>query len=173
MNNFTKALIAAGIATFSMAGFAATQGDLGATSQGDVIIDVEIPDLLMISGLNDIDLGTYVADGGDMDGSDTFCVYSNQGSYKVTLTGNFDAAGAPGTDFYLENSGNVVPYSVDYNGTAATAGIEIGGQTGDDSSTNCSGATNSNILVTITETDIQASPPGAYTGVLTLLVEPE
>ena len=83
-----KALALAAFATFAAANaFAATDGTLGATSQGTLEITLTIDPLVQISALDDIPLGNYTG-AGNMTGGDDLCVYSNNGGYHITATGN-------------------------------------------------------------------------------------
>ncbi|MCW9015528.1 MAG: hypothetical protein OQJ89_01045, partial [Kangiellaceae bacterium] len=63
-------LFALGVASSSV--MAATQGTLGTTSTGTLDITLDIDNLMRVSNLDDINLGTY-AGAGNLTGSDAFC----------------------------------------------------------------------------------------------------
>ena len=170
----TKGLVAGGIAVMIAAnGFAANQGTTGATSEGDLTINLTVLDEVRISGLEDITLGTFA--GLDLTGSSAACVYrSGTGDYEITAEGD-GAANA----FTLSDGTNTVAYTVDYDdGTGAsamTSGTALTGQTGGDPGSDTCATTGDNgtIDVEILATDMASLPAGAYTGVLTLTVAPE
>jgi hypothetical protein len=169
-----KALAVAAIATLAAGhAFAATQGTLGATSQGSLDITLTIDPLVQISALNDIALGTYTG-GGDMTGADDLCVYSNNGGYDITATGNGGGA------FELLGASANIPYTVEWatsagagTGTALTTGVTLAGQGGTFTTPDCGGADNAQVIVTVDSNDLGSAPADNYTGVLTLLVAPQ
>lgn len=82
--------------------------------------------------------------------------------------------------FTLASGSNSLAYSVFYNDAssttgeaAVTAGTVLSGQSGaNTTSVNCGGGSNANFHVRIAESNLLAAPAGAYTGILTLFVEP-
>jgi hypothetical protein len=154
----------------------AADGTLGSTSTGVSTVTVTVPDLIKISSVADISFGTY-AGSGDLNANDDVCVYTNKtgGAYRVTGTGS-GAAGA----FTLASGGNTLSYAVFFNdqsGTTGeqslTAGTPLGSQSGaNTSSLTCGGSNDANFHVRIVEANLLAVPSGAYTGTLSLLVEP-
>ena len=180
-----KALVAGVVlAATSGAVLAATQGSIGtavppaqASSQGDLIINLSIPNIVRISNLDDIDLGTYA--GVDVSGNDDVCVYRNvTGDYSITAAStNTDAAG---TFKLLHNDGvtdHYIAYSVDWTDgggtTALTEGLQDTSMSGaSTTSTTCGGGTNHNVAVTVLATDADAATAtGAYSDTLVLTVE--
>ncbi len=170
-------LIKTSVIAFGLASSAAmgvTQGLLGPTSTGDLIITLDIDDLVRINNLNDINLGTFGGGAGNLTGSDAFCVYRNgAGNYNINMTGSGTASA-----FTLASGGNTVPYSVDFvNGATTTAmatGTALTGQTGaNTTSETCGGADNVSINVAVANADLVAAPAGTYTGTLTMVVAPE
>jgi len=156
---------------------AATQGAVGSTSTGSVVITATVPNLVRISGLNDIALGTWSGTG-DMTGSDSLCVWSTTRKYAVTATGS----GA--SSAFTLTSGGTTPSTIAYTvqwadssgastGTAMTAGTPVTTRNTTATSTTCAGGTNATVLVRVAETDLAAAPAAAYTGTLTLVVAPE
>jgi hypothetical protein len=176
MPQIGKALAAAAVATFAASNaFAAQDGLLGATSQGDLEITLTIDPLVQISGLTDIQLGTYTG-GADITGVDNLCVYSNTGGYEITATGD----GGTGSEFELNGTGHDVPYTVEWadsagagTGSPMTSGTVLPGQGGTFTTPDCGGGNNAQVIVTVNSTDLLAAPAQAYAGVLTLLVAPQ
>jgi hypothetical protein len=152
---------------------AATQGTLGATSTGTLNISATLQDLVIISGLADIALGTYSGTG-NMTGQSTFCVYRNgTGNYSATLTGD-------GPGFLIKSGANTLAYTATFTHgatpVAATSGTVMGTAlaplSGNSTSQTCGGGTNGNISISISQAAAQAAPSGAYTGTLTVLIAP-
>lgn len=182
MNKLTRGMAAAiAMIATSLAGvlpaIAATQGAIGATSTGTTVITAVIPNLVRITGLNDISLGTWSGTG-DMVGSDSLCVWSTTRKYKLTATGSGASNAFTLTDG--APTPTTIPYSVQWaqstgasSGTALTSGTQISGQVTSATSTTCASGTNSTVIVTVLDANLQASPAATYTGTLTLVVAPE
>lgn len=178
----TAALVAGGLViggfTVSGSALAATQGSMGATSQGDIQISAGVPDLVKISYLDDLSLGTFSGTG-DLTGSDDVCVFSNNGGY------NIDAAGSgTGNAFELTggSTGSTVPYSVEWgntagaaSGSAVTPSTGLTGVTGSFTTPSCQGGSslNATLMVRISEADLSGAAADTYTGTLTLTVSPQ
>src|SRR5690554_3097796 len=111
--------------------FAASDGTLGTTSTGTSDITIEVPELVMLTGVADLTLNPYA--GGDVDLSDDVCVYTNDpdGQYLVTLTGD---GGAGSDEFSITDGSAEMVYTAywndesgtDVNETEATSGSELG-----------------------------------------------
>jgi len=151
--------------------FAATDGDLGATSTGTSIINIGKDNAVQITNVDDIDLGTQGNLTATATQSDDVCVFSSTGGYAITLTstnGSFHLkSGATTTD---------IPYSVDWTaGTTTTAvyATSITGLVGNQTAVDCNASTNASFAVSVTAADFNAADPGSYTDTLTLLVQPE
>jgi len=134
---------------------------------------VAIPSLVRISGINDIDLGTW--DGvNDISADTPVCIYKNAaGAYSTTLIGN----GADNA-FTLTDGSKTIPYFVRYtdgNGLTKNApkGIILTGFGGSSQSLTCNNGTNGKLDITIPNTILTTFTAGTYTGVLTMLVAPE
>jgi len=128
MKFFRIALIAS-VTAMTGSVFAATDGDLGATSTGTSIINISKDNAVQITNVDDIDLGTQGNLTATATQSDDVCVFSSTGGYAITLTsanGSFDLkSGATTTD---------IPYSIDWTaGTTTTAsyGTTMTGWVGD------------------------------------------
>ncbi|MGH6900490.1 MAG: hypothetical protein ACREJ5_28735 [Geminicoccaceae bacterium] len=134
-----------------------------------------IDPLVQISALDDIPLGTYLG-GGDMRGVDDLCVYSNNGGYEITATGN-----GAGQAFELTGTSSAtISYTVEWatsagaaTGTALPSAVPLAGQGGTFTTPDCGGADNARVIVTVADADLAAAPSDDYTGVLTLLVAPQ
>lgn len=173
-------------ALFSLSSLATNDGSLASgSSTGDLDITVEIPDLVQISGLNNIDLGTF--SGSDLSGEDQVCVYRNgSGDYEITFTagsnnGAADAA-AGVTAYELESSaGDTIAYTVDFEDSVAGAytdtdvgiGSALTGQSGDDADATCGSGSNAKVRVNVAATEMESSPAGDYVGTLYMTVSPE
>ena len=163
-------------AAFSKSAYAVTQGTLGLTSTGVAAISVTVPNLIKITNMADIAFGTW-SGSGDLNSNVDVCVYTNKasGTYRITATGS-GAASA----FTLASGGNTLPYNVYYNDVSGTTGAVqvtaatvLNGQTGAHvTSQTCGGSNTGNYHVEILDASLQAVPSGAYTGTLTLVVEP-
>ena len=161
------------VASFAGAAHAATNGTLGATSTGSVDINAVIPNLAQISGLDDINLGTW--SGADLSGSDQFCVFSSTRSYTITAT----SGNGTGATFRLKDAGtNFIAYTVSWTDsapatTALTSGTASGAQATSATSVNCGGADNTTVSVNVPSANIASVPAGNYSDTLTLLVTPQ
>lgn len=170
------------------AALAATQGtaQLG-SSTGTVDVVVTTGLVARISGLNDIDLGTWSGTG-DLSGSDDLCIgrsgvglFAN-GAYRVRLDGDGDPSDIHA--FTLTNGTHLLYYNVAFNdgtgtgGTPVTGGVMLGGQNGFgfwqflNLLFDCA-VDNANIEVTIPANELQSVPGGNYTGTLTVVLIPE
>lgn len=179
-----KKLLLAALISSSMAtsAFAATPGDLGATSTGTFQATLDLAALVKVSGLDDVILQNNTSAGGFV-ASTNFCVYTNNGvgDYGMTISGD----GARNTGFSLADGANQVDYSVNYApsrittpvpaGTVVDAGVEFTGTGGanTDGALNCTnGATDDNatLWVKVPDSEIAGAPQGNYVGTLTVLV---
>ncbi len=157
----------------SQPGFAATDGEIGSSSQGSVGLSVSIPALVRISNLEDMSFGTW--DGTQsMSNDDKVCVWSSSRGYSLT------GVGTGGGDFVIrDETGNEIPFSVEWAAPSGSAQQLQPGQALPDLAspsidTSCSDEA-SMALMTIgfDQQDLAASPAGDYSGVLTLTVASE
>jgi len=171
MKNQIKTVLVASL--FSSAAAFAVDGTLGTTSTGTVNININKGDLVQISGLSDIALGSFNgAVAADITGGTTACVFSTTGGYNVT------AQSTLATGFSLVNSLNaadIIPYTVEFNNIALSNNTNETGFTGVDSSLDCNDGTTglANIAVTVAQADFNAAVTGVYNDILTLIVAPE
>lgn len=158
---------------------AATQGTLGATSTGSVVITASVPNRARITGLSDV---AFLNQDPDIAASNAqnVCVWSNTATkgYTVTASGS-GAANA----FTLANGGLTVPYAVQWNaasgqtsGTALATGTASAGLISTATQQTCASgpATTSSLVVGISTADLGGMQSGTnYTGTLTLVVTPQ
>jgi hypothetical protein len=156
--------------------FAAEQGQISeTTSTGSVDVSLEVPPLVRISDLEDIDLGTF--GGTALAGSDDVCVWSTTRAYTITASGT-------GTGFELTGaaSGDTLAYAVEWadnagetSGATMSSGTTLTGRTANATSPTCNGGNspNATVIVEVSDTDLAAAPADTYTGTLTLVVAPE
>ncbi|MFQ5352575.1 MAG: hypothetical protein ACE5D3_05825 [Candidatus Binatia bacterium] len=173
LRNAITSITAAGLVAASMSvGAATSDGSLGSTSTGTQDISLTIQDLVQVSGIAAIDLGTY-GGSGNASGSDTMCVYRNgTGSYSVTLTSANESSGA----FRLNAGTDYITYSVTWDDTSGPSAVSsstaLTGQSGDSSSQTCNSVDNATVAVSATAAALQAAPTGSYSDVITILVSP-
>jgi len=169
LTKFAVAAMVAGMG-LSAGSMAATQGTVGATSQGDLLIQVTVPALIRITGLADIDLGTYNGDGLDRTGTSPACVRRNSaGTYGIVATsanGSFvmNPAGAAAT---------TVPYTVSWGGTALTYNTNLPAQAADSATLGACAPVAGKVSVTATGANLDAAEPDVYSDTLILTVTPE
>jgi len=93
MKLFRIALIAS-LTAFSGHSMAAVQGTLSATeSEGQADINISKDNAVMISMIDDINLGNFGNLSETLTGDDDVCVFSSTGGYSITITsgnGSFD-----------------------------------------------------------------------------------
>lgn len=153
---------------------AATDGNMGATSTGSLVITARVPNLVRITGLADLDLGTW--DGANpMAGSDAVCVYSTTRAYTLTAMGS-----GAGNAFTLTDGTNTVAYSVNWQSegganNALTTGTTVPNLGANHNSVTCNGhaSDNATVTVSVSVAALSAIPAGTYTGTLTLTVAPD
>ena len=170
------AALGGAIAALSAGAFAANDGALGFTSQGDVDINLVINDEVRISGMTDINLNFS---GTDVTGNTSVCIYRNTAAtYEITATGS-GTAGA----FELSNGTDTVDYTVAYDDfTSATpvvpltTGNTVTRDGADQTDDTCTGLLSTgptgDISVTVNASDAAALPAATYSGTLFLMVAP-
>ncbi|MBY6190497.1 hypothetical protein KUV22_08725 [Microbulbifer agarilyticus] len=174
-----RSLVAAAALAASTSVSAANDGSNGLTSQGDLLITLEIDQLISIGGLDDIVLAqdpTTLQYTGVSD----FCVGGlATTNYDVTLAGS-------GSTFELTDGGSggdPVPYSVSYDhdndasdGTVATHNDPISYTSVTLNDLGCTGAggtgntNNAQILISVAPSDIPNNAAADYTDTLTVTV---
>lgn len=170
---FSATLLSAAIST---AALAATDGDLGATSTGQIDLDLEVTDSVEISALDDLDFGSYGgSDTGGINTGDAFCVYVNGGDdYNITPTssnGSFVLIG--------DTDADEIEYSVKFVGAATGAASATATAYNTSSATfqgstyrDCNSVNNASLDVSIAEQEIRDATTDTYQDTLILLVNP-
>ncbi|WP_293984529.1 hypothetical protein [Sphingobium sp.] len=173
------------LAGLALAGFAApaaaaTQGTIGATSQGSITITATVPNRAHITGLTDINF-TNADPTSNAVSSQNDCVWSNTATkgYSIKATGS----GTAGAFTLASGALAPVPYSVQWNqssgqsaGTALVADTPLSGLVSTATTPTCSSgpASTSSLIVSIASSDLQTMVAAtSYTGTLTLLVTPQ
>ncbi|MFU8816371.1 MAG: hypothetical protein ACNA7W_13555 [Pseudomonadales bacterium] len=161
-----------------IAGADTADGTVGATSTGTVDLSILVPNLVMITGLDAIEL-EYEA-GNDVVGVENFCVWATAGTeYTIQITsangsGVFEAIGAA--------TSSSIDYTVDFDDDTSveawqpvTEGVVLGGS-GYTTASNgarpgCVGGDNAAIRITAVEADnLDGAAADDYQDELTLLV---
>lgn len=122
---------------------------------------------------------------GDLTYNEPFCVFSNTGTYAMTVSTSTLHSGDP-QSFALENTqvaGDTVPYAVQVDdnadadasvGTPVVNGQLLGGLAGNPTELDCAaGGDNAAVFIRILATDLQGATGGSYSGTLNLTVEPQ
>mgnify|MGYP005840517281 CR=1 FL=1 len=135
-------------------------------------VRIEVPDLVRVSDLDDIDLGTY-AGAGDLVGEDRICVYRNDPSTRYEVEAQGQGAGSA---FVLGQGTASLPFEVEYDDGGGYAPVSAGramrASGADSDSTACSGMDNAGVRVRVRESDLLTADAGSYAGTLTLTVAP-
>lgn len=172
-------LLAGSQLLFAASALAATQGNLGATSNASVAISASVPARARLSGLTDIALAG-VNPASNAVASRNLCAWSNTASkgYKITASGSGSAS-----TFTLSSGSLTVPYTVQWNQAAGqSSGVALTPSTA--STTFTSTATHqqclagptasASLVVTITSAALQTMQANTtYSGTLTLLMTPQ
>ena len=175
-------------ATFAAPAFAATDGSLSTTSSsGTVTFTTNIPNMVRVSGLNDMTINVTPAMLTEPyhsreDASDNFCVYSNagaNGNYKMSVSatplgGNFALTG-PGSLRYLiwlsDDPANQFKHNA-HPGSSFASATTAGGlaRPATLDCSDVSGGANASIHVGVDDTDLLAAVAGTYSDTITVTV---
>jgi hypothetical protein len=148
-----------------------------AECSAQVNFSVTLPELIQITNLDDVNLGTW-SGSGDMQITEDFCVFRNgQGGFSITTNGSNDAGG----NFNLRSTANL-PYTIEYSQggafLAASPGTAVpfasSGFTGD-SVRDCavSGGTNTSIRFTVSESELNSKTSGTFSDTIDIFVIPD
>jgi len=140
-----------------------------------VPFSVTLPELVQISRLDNLNLGTW--DGvNDIQVTEQFCVFRN-GSGGFSIMTN--SANASGGNFNLTGA-STVPYTIEYAQSGGYFSVAPGvrlssGTTGfvGEGTRNCGGANNTSIRVTVDAADLAGQPGGSFSDTIILTVEPD
>lgn len=153
---------------------AASQGGIGAQSQGSVVISMIATGLVRISKLTDINLGTWT--GGDLTGTDTLCVFSSTWGYTLSASSQHGV----GTGFRLsDGGGSFISYTVQWRDSFNRLfnlqnGVNTPFLWAIAFSTTCNFiGTNARLSVRVPAANIGGQVAGTYADTLTLVVAPQ
>jgi hypothetical protein len=185
-----KIAFAAATAVLAMSApaFAATDGALSTTSStGDLQLNVNIPKMVRVSGLNDLTIDVTPAMLTEPyfsreDATDKFCVYSNDGAdgaYSMTVSGT---AGPGGDTPFALNGPAPLPYAIwtsdntnqfksfRFNGST-TNYLSNGDGNGRRTTLDCSvQGDNASIKFGVKDSNLIAAQAGTYTDTVTVTV---
>ena len=140
-------------------------------------LTVVINPLVLVEGLDDIDLGTY-APGVDPSNSDSFCIGTNAAAGATIIA----TSNSSGTGFNLTgaNVGDEIPYAVtltDSNGVENPineGGIGLSLPQAQLDDLNCNGSTGGDVTMTVTASalTINSAADTAYSDTITLIITP-
>jgi hypothetical protein len=152
----------------------AANGDLGATSDADSLITIEVTDAVKIVNLDEITFEDYGdTDNGGTSANDNFCVYVNgAGTYSLTAStsgGTYTLTGGTTSD--------TIDYTVAFNGAASTSTTAVDIDTASaeftgSQSLTCAGGNNANVNIIITDAELLTALTDIYTQTLTVTVNP-
>lgn len=149
---------------------AVTQGSVGATSVGQVGVQVVIPALIRVTGLADIDLGTYNGDGLNRVGLSPACVRRNSaGNYGIVAT----SANATFAMNPVGAAATTVPYTVSWGGVALAYNTNLAAQVADSASLGACAPVAGKLSVTATGASLDLAEPDTYQDTIVLTVTPE
>ncbi len=173
---FALVLLLAGVLSNST--WAATDGTAGATSTGDINVELTKGDAVRISDLQDM----YFASGLSLPPRqiDDVCIYSTTGSYTITASSQGNGSGGSQFRMLSASKGQIVRYFVEFrpdtfsqNGDTLLHNTTSTTYTNADTvSDTCSGGVNSRIIIEIHAPTFNAALPDTYTDLLTLLIQP-
>lgn len=156
--------------TYQIDGF---QTGAGGQHTGFQNFEVTLPELVQISGLDDIFMrGEFNQ---NIVAKESFCIYRNHsGGVAITST---SLNGANANKFRLRNvNGDFINYKVAYKQQARFKNVKHGqAKTGFVGSPikDCGGGTNTELRIRVTAANTAGKPGGSYSDTLTILVEPE
>jgi len=161
--------------------FGSTDGVLGTTSTGTLLISLNINSVIKISEMDDLTFSfTPGVDSGPISDYTTFCVYTNNGTghYSTTVS----SANASGTTFRaFDGNSHYITYTTEWDddialGSPSTlqSGVPLTGITGANTTNQDCLATDVAVLrVTFSDADLQAATQGSYNDTITAIVAPE
>lgn len=167
------ALLLCALFSFTGAALAATDGTRGETSGGNAAINAQVPSLVLISSLDDVDLGVWDGQSA-MAGADPNCVWSTTGGYNITGIGS----GTNGA-FTITNGNDELTYTATWEDSSNKKAKKLKvnkaltGRLTDADTQDCNGTTNATIAIDINKGRLNSANAGLYTGTLTLIVAVE
>lgn len=164
------------VGTFQLTAIGGLWGTNTDSAGFTVAITIQSRTEVMISGLDNLGMGTH-SGLGDIYAEENFCVYSSSGagSYNMTVSSaNQDGGG----NFHLAGAAGQIPYQLDFvdqgSGPGSTrVGLGVLSGFGHPGDPYCNGANNATLSVYIREQDLQMAKSGPYSDTLLILVEPQ
>lgn len=156
---------------------AATDGQVGQTSQGSLRISLNVAPQVRISNLQDISLATNGLQAAIS--QNAVCIYSRTGQYQLLAQGSGHDASFKLNQTGPSNEADQWSYQLQYDDGSGlkplASGVPLGGLDGADPHSETCGTTglNGQLQVSSQPSFSQRPRPGLYTGTLTLLVAPE
>ena len=139
-------------------------------------MDLEIPDLVKIGGMADLDFGYYSGSGNMLLDKDV-CIWTNVEAATYIVTAHGDGENS---SFSLSHGDNIIPYRLYWNDTtgvsenkeliATVSSESMGGAS--TTSLSCAGGFNANYQVVLQAPQLLSVPPGVYSGVLSVTIAP-
>lgn len=160
----------------------AADGDLSVTeSTATSEVRAVIPEMIRITGLDDLDMGTYdPAAPGDMTANTVFCVYRNSAGGEYTLRLEGDGGLDATTDFEIDNGTDELAYTVDFGDDSAAPltnyavpAAPLTDQVANSLDANCAAGVTAELAVTVDGNDALNANAGIYTGDLIVTVTVE
>lgn len=182
MNTSTAKLSCALLAGLCAGAVMAADGPLSVSSSSATAeVRAVIPQMIRITGLDDLDMGTYdPAAPGDMTASSTFCVFRNSAGGEYTLQLDGDGGLDATTDFEIDNGTDELAYTVDFGDDSsgplsnyATPGSLLTDQVANSSDANCATGVQAELAVKVDGADALSARAGTYTGDLIVTVTVE
>jgi hypothetical protein len=178
--NLLNSAVAASMLFGATLAGAATNGAIGPTSTGSVDLTILVPDLVLVTNLDDISFTHDRVDGAAA--TETFCVWSTPGvGYNLTVS----SLSPTGSDEFVASSGTeFMPYSVAFaaNSTGLDSVVVTEGATFDDGGAGfasntgaepgCGGTDNAWLQISTPDSLGLAPSAGIYEDTLTLVVSP-
>jgi len=164
----------------TVAGAQTSNGSVGPTSTGSVDLTILVPDLLLVSNLNDIIFQHDRVNGASA--TESFCVWASPGvTYDLTIsslsptgTTTFKASsGSAFIDYTVEFADNVTLFEAEEVTEGQPMDGDGSGYTPDTSPLpNCDAGDNAAIRISTVGGDLENPVAGIYEDTLTLVVEP-
>ena len=165
--------IALSSAVFASQAMTAGDGTMGSTSTGQSDVTLEIVDQVKITGLDNIELGSF--DGvNDLNGRTAFCVYRNGGKdYTMTISVESKST----LEVASSTTGETIRFTakVDNDNDASNGtAIEYGTRTtySGSSAFDCNNTDNASLAVNFAAADLSTAGADDYTATVVILMQP-
>lgn len=154
--------------------YAATDGSLGATSTGSLVVTANRDDFVQITDMDDITIDIAPNATGTLVNSDDVCYYASTDDYSVDISST--------NDFKLISTDlDEIAYSINWNDTAAVTTTNFNSNSTakevlisqNTTNTHCNHGTNANIEISIQNAAYNSTPVGSYTDTISVLISLE